>query len=639
MRKSSTSQTQSDSTPLSVPRSEVGGRLSAQNRLPHLLKEALTDEVSPLRAQLSPTQIHFLRAMYLPQVPDVSDGRGSQFQHRANGCSLLFNALRDRGYTREDIKAGLEKIRYLDFIERADRWIDDGGESPTSPMPGDFTFDVRSRAHAKSAFEGFARHLRIPPNFFDHGTITPFFRPSLGFGFRVSQGGEVHSFLCASLDGVRLAPINEDTQALARGMASESRHLMNLLQRRAPVDLNLAFAPRPITYAGTLRIALFPKNDPRCPPAYVYLPPSVRESALVPNVDGQALMRGERVVELRGKESKKLVATVTLHAETVTLATLKLAPDVSASLYTRFRPVSLYLRGLIQEPPDPIRTDINRREIGNGVNQRVLLGCQMVVPAWYPFRTITVHPIVSPTGSRHVGLYPLGVSPVSTPPLKAFMLDEAKTEWHPIEVTAAWNGPNAERDRLFKLIERVTGSNATVSRDAWVEFHEWVKNDPVLLHSLLCVRENPVSLRNVPGVKKLFELPGWESYEARIRRAVCAYQASSVPFVANLLLEAGAPRSYKVEWLLKKMPDYATGPEAKPLDLLTRLAVTAPKELEATLAEIRSSPLTEFARLVGDYRSVSELIGGLSRVAPDPLRLRPWREDREYGATELSSES
>jgi hypothetical protein len=263
----------------------------------------------------------------------------------------------------------------------------------------------------------------------------------------------------------------------------------------------------------------------------------------------------------------------------------------------------------------------------------------MVVPAWYPFRTITVHPIVSPTGSRHVGLYPLGVSPVSTPPLKAFMLGEAKTEWHPIEVTAAWNGPIAGRDRLFKLIERVTGSNATVSRDAWVEFHEWVKNDPVLLHSLLCVRENPVSLRNVPGVKKLFELPGWESYEARIRRAVCTYQASSVPFLARLLIEAGAPRSYKVESLLEKMPDYATGPEAKPLDLLTRLAVTAPKELETTLAEIRSSHLTEFARLVGDYRSVSELIGGLSRVAPDRLRLRPWREDSEYGATDLGSES
>ena len=116
MRKSSTLQTQSDSNPLSVPRSEVGVRLSAQNRLPHLLKEALTEEASPLRAQLSPTQIHFLRAMYLPQVPDESDGRGSQFQHRANGCSLLFDALRDRGYTREDIKAGLEKIRYLDFI-------------------------------------------------------------------------------------------------------------------------------------------------------------------------------------------------------------------------------------------------------------------------------------------------------------------------------------------------------------------------------------------------------------------------------------------------------------------------------------------------------------------------------------------
>ena len=238
-----------------------------------------------------------------------------------------------------------------------------------------------------------------------------------------------------------------------------------------------------------------------------------------------------------------------------------------------------------------------------------------------------------------MGLYPLGVSPVLTPPIKAFMLDEAKTEWRPIEVTAAWNGPIAERDRLFKLIERVMGSSAAASRDAWVEFHEWVKNEPVLLHSLLCARENPMSLRNVPGVKKLFELPGWESYEARIRRAVCPNQASSVPFVASLLIEAGAPRSYKVESLLKKMPDYATGLEAKPLDLLTRLAVTAPKELEVSLAEIRDCHLKELARLVGDYRSVSELIGGLSRVAPDRVRFRPWREDCEYGPTEFSSDS
>lgn len=628
MRNSTSSQIKSDSTPLAVPPPVGAARLSAREQLPHLLKEALTNSSSPLRQNLSPTQIHFLRAMYLPQIPDESDQRGTQFQHRANGCSLLFNALRDRGYTRDDIKSGLEKVRYLGFVEKIDRWINDGGSSPLSPMPGIFTFDVRNRAHAKDAFEDFARHLRIPPYLFDYGTITPFFRPSLGFGFRVEQGTESRSFLCALLDGVRLAPITGDAQALARGMDSENRHLMNLLQKQAPVDLSLAFTPRPITNVGTLRIALFPKDDKKCPPAYIYLPPSVKESAVVPHVDGAGLMRGERVIELRGRDSKKTIGAVTLHVEPAVSATLKLAPDVGGSLYTRFRPLSWYLRGLTHEPPAPITTEINRRDLGSTVNQRVLLGHQMVVPAWYPFRTITVHPILSLTGSRHVGLYPPGVSPVSTPPIKAFTLDEAKTEWRPTDAHGAWSGPVAEQERLLKLISRVMASNATTSREAWVEFHQWVNNDPILLHSLLCVQKYPVS----SDVKKLFELPGWVSYDARIRRSVCSYQARSVPFIAGLLIDAGAPSTREVEALLHKMPDYSTGLETKPLELLTRLAVTVPDDLEATLEEIRCSYHKGVSRLVGGYPSVSELLRGLSHATPDPSRLRLRGEEPYCGA-------
>jgi hypothetical protein len=80
------------------------------------------------------------------------------------------------------------------------------------------------------------------------------------------------------------------------------------------------------------------------------------------------------------------------------------------------------------------------------------------------------------------------------------------------------------------------------------------------------------------------------------------------------------------------MPDYSTGLETKPLELLTRLAVTVPDDLEATVEEIRCSYHKGVSRLVGEYPSVSELLRGLSHATPDPSRLRLRGEEPYYGA-------
>lgn len=591
-----------------------------------------------------------MKVFYLPSVPDKSDSRRSQFQHRANACSQLFEALKPAGHSRSDIRIALEHIRYLSFIESTNNWIAAGASPAPQKTPPPLTFDVRSRAYAKEAFRGLLRHLRIPHIIPEHGTITPYLSPTLGFAFKVTSQGKTQTFLAALPNGQLLAPMTSDPVVLSRGLCSPNRQLLNILKAQAPACLEVALTPRPVDYVGSKRISLFCRNDETSPPNYLYLPPSIDEKALIPRVDGHAILRGEQRIQLVGTSSKKVVAVVSLLPGEPPTTRVRLAKHVAPSPFTRFKPLAAYLRGASDVDPSPITIALNRQEKTPAyTQQRVLLGRQMTAPAWYPLRDLDVRTVTSSDGKRHVGLFPVGVSPLTNPPMKAFTLTSSEVAWRPMPVSEVWNEAVKKADTLKRadelstLLRGLLGSNSTLSRDAWVTLNELAESDP-LVTSLLLFSDSWSSLYSLSsmrssliGVPRLFEedsdgnkaiaplrslvakaeseLAGWEHFRRKLDSELLVHQAQSVPLVARLLATLRGEPSAPVTAALMSLSDRSWITVDAPATLLKRLSTDAPLQLESTLRHIKNSPFKPLAALVteGDGRALLEYLSSETR--------------------------
>jgi hypothetical protein len=558
-----------------------------------------------------------MRAFYLPSVPDTSDSRYSQYQHRANAGTKLYEALKAQGHARSDIRIALEHIRYLDFTEQTDSWIAAGASPRPANAPQPIHFDVRSRAHAKEAFRVLLHRLRVPHTLADHGTITPIFSNNLGFSFRLTSEGASKTFLAALLDGRLLAEIPSDPSVVARSLYSPNRQLHNMLSLQAPVYLELALQPRPITDVGSKRLSLFCRNDDSSPPNYIYLPPSIQEPFLVPRIDGAALLRGDRSIQLINPSSKQVVAVVPPTLGDSPSAKIHFASNVTPSPFARFKPFASYLRGKSNEEPPPLTIAINRLEKSHAyTQQRVILGNQMSVPAWYPLGKLEVHALTTQNGQRYVGLYAPGVSPTVNPPLNAFTLDPSHAAWHPTPIDELWAFPSKTTETLARTLKEVLSANVSISRNSWLNLHTIAQQSPLITYSLLFSKTNPLCIYKEPSVKKAMELPGWSGFEANLEAALLAQQAQSVPFVAYLLAKSRQERDPTVLRALQLFVDRSWPSIDDPVLHLTRLATRAPTQLATAVAHIHGSPRAPFAALAGSS-DVRAVLLSLPRTPPD----------------------
>jgi hypothetical protein len=552
-----------------------------------------------------------MRSFYGPTVPDLSDGRRTQFQHRANATSQLFEALQSKGYTRGDVRLALEKSRYAPFLSEVHAWIRSGRETAVEKAPDPIVFDIRHRAYAKDAFQHLAHELRIPHHLCESGRIEPIFLPTAGFVMRIHAGGQQWTFLTALPNGTLLASPSGDAQELARGLSSPNRQLVNILELQSPAHLEKALAKRPVSEVGSKRVSLFLRNDESSPKSYVYLPPSIADSHLVPRVDWEGLMAGRKRLFLMSADSKKIVATVDIPPGAAPVPKVSLAREVAASPFKRFKPLGAFLRGSSPTIPEPIEIEINRTPKTPGyTQQRILLGKQMSVPAWYPLRTITVQPGIAPDGTRFLGLYPPGVSPATNPPLRAFTLETSRVHLKPINVDTVWPGLAERAEELRTLVKDVASKNGGRSREAWLAIHELAQAEPLLVSTLLLAKESKFSICDESA---LAEIPGWEVFKSELQFSLLRQQARSVPHVAHVLAKAhGMPTAERIR-ALSRLEDVSYSKPKDALSHLTRLATVTPDALEESLSHLRTSHEPAVRDLVGTA-PLHQLLQHLARL-------------------------
>jgi hypothetical protein len=554
----------------------------------------------------------------MPTVPDLSDKRRTQFQHRANATSALFEAVKDRGFSRDDVRLSLEQIRYISFRHEVELWIRSGSESSMTGTPKRVAFDVRNRAFAKDAFQLLARELRIPHHLFDHGTLEPVFVPNMGFAVRVHAAPHTWTFLIALPDGSMLAPPSEDSQEVARGLASSNRQLWNILDRQGPVHLEKALEPRRIDYVGSKRVCLFLRNHTSSPSGYLYLPPSVDDCHLTPKIDCEALTAGQNKILLYGDTTKRLIATVTIPSKPDPVPLITWAKDVAPSPFKRFKTLAGYLRGKTSVLPASIDIEVYRQKKSEAhTQQRVLLGKQMSVPAWYPLNSLIVHASSSADGTRYLGLYPPGVSPLTNQPLRAFTLEDSRVHLKPADIKTVWPGLQERSNEVRALLEEVASPKAAKSRDAWLAIQELALEHPVLVSTLLLAQQSPYALHKERCLKNLADLPGWHVFRSSLETQLLEPQASSVPFVAHLLARAKGLRPFGRLGVLSYLEDVSFAQPSNPINLLTRLAITVPHALERSIHLLRTSHVEAIRELAGTG-SVSELLRTLSTPSSKP---------------------
>jgi hypothetical protein len=473
---------------------------------------------------------------------------------------------------------------------------------------------VRHRAFAKEAFQLLAHELRIPHHLFEHGKIEPIFLPRAGFAMRVHAEGKPLTFLTALSNGTLFAPASHDAQELARGLASPNRQLVNILELQAPAHLEKAVSPRPVSEAGSKRIALFLRNEESTPSSYVYLPPSIHETHLIPQVDWEALRKGERRISLFSADKKKLIATVTVPTGPHPVPSISFTKEVGESPFKRFKPLGAFLAGKNSVRPEAVEIELYRtRKTAGYTQQRILLGKQMSVPAWYPLSTIRVQPGIGPDGTRFLGLYPPGVSPTTNPPLRAFTLEKSRVHLKPIQVEAVWPGLKDRADQLRALIKNVATGNANISREAWLSLHEVAQAEPVLVSALLIGQESPFSIHDE---KALQDIPGWEVLKGSIEGYLLHQQARSVPYVAHLVAQAHGITTADSIAAVSLLSDVSYGKAKDPLTQLTRLATVAPDALEESIKYLQKSHVAAVRNLVGTGNA-NQLLLRLARSQRD----------------------
>lgn len=595
-----------------------------EDRLLIQLHRLLCGEDPILATHLTTAQFECLKALYLPSIPNSSSIWSVRAQHVSDGCTALFRAIHPEGMTRRDFRKTLERVRYVDFLRSFDAWVD----GTTNPRPPRLEFDVRGRAHAKEVFGGVLEHVGIPSQLLEVGVLTPLYLPNLGYAIRATRGESTMTFLVALPSGERLRPIAQDRVTVFRGMISPNRQLFNLLERQAPVVLEKALAPRTVLRHGTTRVALFCSTKENSPSKFVHLPPSITEQELSPVVDIASLQTGRKVFHLNGTISRKRIATIELPT---------LGSDTSEPLVRVFAPTSKlkqgvpfldFAQGEKIAPPTPLVMEVNRRVVSdNYVHLRVLLAGQMSAPAQYPLRRLTVHALTSNAGKPYIGLYPPGVSPVATPPMKAYVRDLRRDCWTPIEAEVVWTPDQVFQDKVKKLAGLVVHGTPSASRDAWASLHRLSSQNPLQFQALILSDHNPVSLSTSPEMKAVRSLAGWSPFVAAIEDGVLSYQAQSVPHVARLLGLVLTKSSAEAPWpAINKLRDDTFVTPRNPLSAITRLAVVAPEALQQTIDELRQSPIAAVSNLASGKRSIVEFVASL----PTPSQRIPTTSPRLY---------
>lgn len=561
--------------------------------LPRILAEALTSPDSKLGKKLSSSQRLILKELYLPGSLATRYKPRSRVQILANGRTALLSKVRKLGVTRVDLRLGLERIRYLSFSDGVERWIGSATSSVKAPPPQPISFDLRTRAHAKKAFQLLCDEWGIPKLGYDTGTLTPSFNKQFGFFIKVQSGKSHHSFLVALPNGEKLKPISDTTLVTNTSISSPNRNLSNLLWLQAPVDFNVAMAPRDVTDVGCQRVALFSQRGPGCLSKYVYLPPSVKDKRVTPVVDIDALMVGERKVHLSTISRPDPLATVIVTG-TIDKPEVRVThpPSIAPSPFTRAKPVAAYLRGKSDLLPDPVTLEIRRRELPGGlVHQRIFLGNQMTAPTWYPLTKLTVHCLTSPSGKRYLGQYPVGVSPLTSPPMRAFSLHPEEARWIPERPEVLWTLPDALIAKARKLLSDVLSKDVPTSRDGWLDLNLLTQAHPIVAYNLFIAGDTSDLSSDAEALDRVKSLPGWSAFKSSLLALLVPLQAKSTPFISALLSQALGGNEQEAP--LAKCPDRGL-PLPNPAEsklLLARMCVTAEKELAETLRLLRGSPV------------------------------------------------
>lgn len=434
---------------------------------------------------------------------------------------------------------------------------------------------------------------------------------------RVHADGRRWTFLKALPNGTLLAPPSADAQELARGLSSPNRQLVNILELQAPVHLEKALERRPISDAGSKRVSLFLRGDDSSPTNYIHLPPSLTASHIVPRVDWEGLMTGQKRLFLTDADTKKVVATIDIPPGERPVPTVSLGQEVTESRFKRFKPLGAFLSGRSATIPKPLEIEIHRSPKPPAYTQRrILLGKQMTVPAWYPLRTITVHPGIAQDGTRFLGLYPPGVSPTTNPPLRAFTLERSRVHLKPIDIDVVWPGLAERAEKVRALVKDVASTNTATSREAWLATHELARVEQLLVSTLLLARESAFSIRDEDA---LGEIPGWEIFKSELEFSLLRQEARSVPHVAHLLASAHGLSIAERSRALSRLGDVSYAKPKDSLSKLTRLATIAPDALEESMRYLRSGHVAAVRDLVGT-ESLHHLLQRLARLERERAR-------------------
>jgi len=579
-----------------------------EDRLVLQLHRLLWGEEPALAKSLTKAELECLQALYRQSIPVSSSAWMERAQHVANGCTKLYRALQPEGVSRSDFKRVLERVRYVDFLRAVDSWID--GESRSQPPP--LAFDVRGRAHAKDAFANVLDHVRIPSYSIEVGTLTPLYLHNLGFAARTTWNDATATFLIALPNGERLAPLSSDRATMFRGLVSANRQLTNLLTKQAPVILERALEPRPVVDHGTLRVAMFCPAQGDGPYKYLHLPATLTERQLLPVVDIESLQAGRKVFQLRGKLQGDTIASIELPIGANAGKDPQIQIFLPSSRIKRGGPFVDFATKATDGIPAPLTMEVNRRVVSENYSHlRVLLAGQMSAPAQYPLHHITVHALRSDDGDPYIGLYAPGVSPLATPPMKAFIRDEKRDAWHPVDTERFWRPDTDFQQRIRTLARDVVEGSSPVSRDAWAALHRLSVQDPVKFQGLVLSDLSPHSLKTSPEVAGLRALPGWIPFVARVEDEIRERQARSVPYVALLLNLIFDRHDSSLDVALDRLQDFTFSVPANPLSAITRLAVVAPEALQQSIDELRESPTESLAKLAAGKKSVTEFVAGL----------------------------
>lgn len=268
--------------------------------------------------------------------------------------------------------------------------------------------------------------------------------------------------------------------------------------------------------------------------------------------------------------------------------------------------------GATDEIPAPLTMEVNRRAVSEKYTHlRVLLAGQMSAPAQYPLRQITVHALKNDADQPYIGLYAPGVSPVATPPMKAFIRDEKRDVWHPVDTEQVWRCDTDFQRRIKELARGVVEGTSQVSRDAWATLHRLSVHDPLKFQGLVLSDLSPHSIKTSPEVDGLRALPGWIPFVARVEDEIRELQARSIPYVALLLNLIFDKHDSSLDVALERLQDFTFSIPANPLSAITRLAVVAPDALQRSIDELRESPTESLAKLAAGKKSVTEFVAGL----------------------------